>query len=138
MTTKTKTRKANGGPGLARLSKNPKAKAIRKAVVAYQAKALKEAGKAKRIAERHSTPEAIAKHNAKFAPTRHYNLTDIITVLVGENPKQQGSAARKRFALYKTGMTVEAALSAGLWAADIRHDAKKEHIKLSTKVNRAD
>ena len=34
---------------------------------------------------------------------RHYNLSDIITVLAGENPKQQGSAARKRFALYKTG-----------------------------------
>jgi hypothetical protein len=63
--------------------------------------------------------------------TRHYNLTDIITVLVDSNPKMEGSAARKRFSLYKTGMTVEAALAAGLWAADIRHDSKKEHIKLS-------
>jgi hypothetical protein len=45
----------------------------------------------------------------------------------------QVSAARKRFALYKSGMTVESALAAGLWAADIRHDTKKEHIKLSAK-----
>jgi hypothetical protein len=45
----------------------------------------------------------------------------------------EGSTARKRLALYKTGMTVESALAAGLWAADIRHDAKKEHIKLSAK-----
>jgi hypothetical protein len=41
--------------------------------------------------------------------------------------------ARKRFALYKSGMTVEGALAAGLWAADIRHDSRKEHIKLSAK-----
>jgi len=45
----------------------------------------------------------------------------------------EGSAARKRFALYKTGMTVEAALAAGLWAADIRHDSKpaRGYIRLS-------
>ena len=42
--TTTKARKTtNGGPGLARLRKNPKAQAIRKAVQADQAKALKEA-----------------------------------------------------------------------------------------------
>jgi hypothetical protein len=52
-------------------------------------------------------------------------------VLVDTNPKQEGSAARKRFALYKTGMSVEAAFAAGVWAADIRHDAKREHIKLN-------
>jgi hypothetical protein len=65
--------------------------------------------------------------------TRHYALTDVITVLVKENPKQEGSAARKRFSLYKSGMTVEAAFAAGLWAADIRHDSKREHIKLTAK-----
>ena len=54
----------------------------------------------------------------------------MITVLVKENPKMEGSAARKRFALYKSGMSVEAAFAAGVWAADIRHDSKREHIKL--------
>jgi hypothetical protein len=29
--------------------------------------------------------------------TRHYNLPDVITVLVKDNPKMEGSAARKRF-----------------------------------------
>ena len=62
--------------------------------------------------------------------TKHYNLTDVITVLVKENPKMEGSAARKRFALYKSGMSVEAVFAAGVWAADIRHDSKREHIKL--------
>jgi hypothetical protein len=52
-------------------------------------------------------------------------------LIVKENPKMEGSAARKRFGLYKTRMTVEAALAARLWAADIRHDSRKEHIKLS-------
>jgi hypothetical protein len=27
-------------------------------------------------------------------------------------------------------MSVEAAFAAGVWAADIRHDSKREHIKL--------
>ena len=73
---------------------------------------------------------------SRFAPnkgngtTKHYNLTEVITVLVKENPKMEGSAARKRFALYKSGMSVEAAFAAGVWAADIRHDSKREHIKL--------
>jgi hypothetical protein len=64
------------------------------------------------------------------ATARHYNLSDVITVLVKDNPKMEGSAARKRFALYKNGMTVESAFAAGLLPEDIRHDAKKEHIKL--------
>jgi hypothetical protein len=123
MNTKTKTPKTIGGPGLARLSKNPKAKAIRKAVVADQARALKAVENKKTKATK-----TAAKGNGT---ARHYNLTDIITLLVKDNPKQEGSAARKRFALYKSGMTVEAALAAGLWAADIRHDSKREHIKLS-------
>jgi hypothetical protein len=53
----------------------------------------------------------------------------------GRHPRFVGASttARKRFAAYKTGMTVEGALAAGLWAADIRHDSRKEHIKLSAK-----
>jgi hypothetical protein len=123
--TTTKSRKTtNGGPGLARLHKNPKAKAIRKAVQADQSKALAKAADAKKT---QATKTAVKGNGA----ARHYALTDIITVLVKENPKMEGSAARKRFALYKTGMTVESALAAGLWAADIRHDSRKEHIRLS-------
>jgi hypothetical protein len=38
------------------------------------------------------------------------------------NPKRAGSAAATRFALYKDGMTVEAALKAGLRSDDIAFD----------------
>jgi hypothetical protein len=122
--TTTKPRKTNGGPGLARLSKNTAAKAVRKAVVADQAKALTKTADAKKT-------KVVAAPNKGTGTRKHYNLTDVITVLVKDNPKMEGSAARKRFALYKNGMTVESALAAGLWAADIRHDSRKEHIRLS-------
>ncbi len=44
------------------------------------------------------------------------------------NPKRAGSAAATRFALYKDGQTIEAALKAGLRSDDIAfdsHDTRK-------------
>jgi hypothetical protein len=94
--------------------------------VADQSKA-RQAAAAKAAADAKKTKVNAMKGNGT---TRHYNLTDVITVLVEKNPKMEGIAARKRFALYKSGMSVEAAFAAGLWAADIRHDRRKEHIRL--------
>lgn len=92
--------------------------------MADQAKAQKEAADAKKKTKVSQVSQMT--HLKGNGTTRHYNLTDIITVLVDKNPKQEGSAARKRFSLYKTGMSVEAAFAAGLWPEDIRHDAKPE------------
>lgn len=39
------------------------------------------------------------------------------------NPKRAGSAAATRFALYKDGMTIEAALKAGVSSGDISFDS---------------
>lgn len=55
--------------------------------------------------------------------------TKKIKILVDENPKR-GEAA-KRFAVYKNGMTVEAALEKRLTRADIRWDIKHGYIKLA-------
>lgn len=53
-----------------------------------------------------------------------------IVMLVSENPKKPGSKARARFDHYKTGMTRDQALKAGLTGGDIRWDTKHGFIKL--------
>ena len=55
----------------------------------------------------------------------------VITVLVQDNPKRPGSAARERFKLYRTGMTVEQFLTEGGTKADIWWDEKHGFIALS-------
>lgn len=54
-----------------------------------------------------------------------------ITVVANENPKREGSAAHKAFAKYKTGMTVESALKAGVKSSDLNWDIKHGHIKVA-------
>lgn len=54
-----------------------------------------------------------------------------ITVLVTANPKREGSKAHGRFAAYEDGMTVQAALDAGLTTADLVYDAAHSHIAIS-------
>lgn len=54
----------------------------------------------------------------------------VITVMAAGNPKKVGSAARERFALYKTGMTVGQFLAAGGSRADIRWDSSHGFIKI--------
>jgi hypothetical protein len=50
------------------------------------------------------------------------------------NPKKAGGTAAARFALYVNGMTVGAALDAGVKAADIDYDRKKGFIELADSV----
>ena len=47
------------------------------------------------------------------------------------NPKRKGSKSADRFAKYKDGMSVEAALKAGLVAGAIHNDSAKGFISLS-------
>lgn len=54
-----------------------------------------------------------------------------ITVLAEENPKRKGSLSHARFAKYKNGMTLEAALAAGIKAADISYDEDHGFIKVA-------
>ena len=59
------------------------------------------------------------------------NKEAVITLLVTENPKRAGSKSHERFALYVDGMTVAAALAAGLTTGDIHHDVAHNFISLS-------
>lgn len=54
-----------------------------------------------------------------------------ITLLSKENPKRTGSASYARFALYKTGMTVEAFVAAGGTMGDVDYDSKHKFISVA-------
>jgi len=53
---------------------------------------------------------------------RRYADSDVITLKVSENPKQNGSAAHGRFALYTDGMTCAQFISAGGLRGDLSWD----------------
>ena len=54
----------------------------------------------------------------------------VITLLATANPKRPGSAAHRRFALYRTGMTVAAFVAAGGQRIDVAYDAGHGFIRL--------
>lgn len=54
-----------------------------------------------------------------------------ITLLAKANPKRNGSKTYKRFALYKSGMTVGDFLKKGGTHGDVNWDSKHKYIKLS-------
>ena len=55
----------------------------------------------------------------------------VIAKLVNGNPKRPGSAARRRFDRYRSGMTVQDFLDAGGLLGDIYHDIAHGHIAVS-------
>ena len=62
-----------------------------------------------------------------------WNITEpVLIVLVEENPKKPGSASRKRFDLYRHGMTRQEAKAAGLRTEDFRWDQDHGYIKFIT------
>ena len=54
--------------------------------------------------------------------------TDTIHINTDVNPKRKGTTAHATFARYREGMTIAAAIKAGIPRADIRWDSKKRFI----------
>ncbi len=70
---------------------------------------------------------------AKKAPAKKPGRVRIkddakIKLLVKENPRQPGSKRAQQFAKYKTGMTVAAAIKAGVPRGAIRRDMRRKLI----------
>lgn len=59
-----------------------------------------------------------------------YPGDSVITVLVKGNPKRPGTTGYDHFALYKSGMSVSAALAAGITRPDLTWDVNKGYIKI--------
>jgi hypothetical protein len=58
-------------------------------------------------------------------------LDQKITVLAKQNPKARGSACHRRFAKYRSGMTVKAALAAGVLREDLHWDNERKFIRIA-------
>jgi len=84
------------------------------------------APKAKKAKKAKATEAVAAK---KRGPAPEYKDEQVITVLVA-NPKREGSMAHGRFALYTSGMTVAAALAAGVRRDDFRWDTYHGYITI--------
>ena len=56
--------------------------------------------------------------------------TQKVKLLVKGNPKTKGTDSYKRFAKYKSGMTVAAALKAGLLRGDLIWDTKHGFVSI--------
>lgn len=65
-----------------------------------------------------------------YAPADLISANHKVRLLVASNPKRIGSASRARFALYRPGMTVAQAISAGVRSADVRWDLAHQFIEL--------
>jgi hypothetical protein len=66
----------------------------------------------------------------KYAPASAVVPDHVVRLCVNENPKMIGSACRKRFDLYRDGMTVDDAMKAGVWRQDIQWDLAHGFIRL--------
>lgn len=78
-------------------------------------------------------PKAKEPKAPKYSPTAKITMgkdKDGKSYGADNNPKRAGSASATRFAAYKSGMTVEAALAAGITTADLDHDSKKGFISV--------
>lgn len=101
------------------------AKKINAAPKADKAEAKKGSKKAAKSSEPRTTADTFAPSSVAEDTSKK------IKVLVDENPKREGSESAKRFAFYKNGMTIAAALEKGVTVGDIRWDVKHEYIALS-------
>lgn len=61
----------------------------------------------------------------------------IVTLLVDHNPKRANSASHARFENYEDGMTVKAALEAGITTGDLNWDTEHEFIKIGATFDKA-
>lgn len=78
------------------------------------------------------TLESPSAHAVAARPGRRpeYADHDVVSSVVEENPKKQGSAAHDRFALYRKDMTVGEYIAAGGIRADLVWDVEHKFITI--------
>jgi len=89
-----------------------------------QTEAIMAAGKKAKAKKTNGSAEAKPSKRAEFA-------AKTIKVLAEKNPKREGSASFKRFALYKSGMTVGAFVEKGGTLGDVHYDTAHKYISVS-------
>lgn len=101
------------------------AKAPKKHEAAPGATAPAEPGKP---GEANKAPEA--PKTPKVRASKDFPRDKKITLVSEKNPKREGSKSHKRFALYKTGMTVGEFVDAGGLFADLAWDAERGFVTI--------
>lgn len=81
--------------------------------------------------EMYELPEKPVKAKTERVSVARVPRDGVITLLAVENPKRVGSKSYERFDNYATGMTVAAALEAGLTSGDINYDLGKGYISVA-------
>ena len=102
--------------------KSPAKKAL---VKEAQAKPAKKAAPAK------AAKAAKTNGGAKPGPKGTFEAADKIKVLAKENPYREGTKGAGWFGAYKTGMTVQAAMEAGVPRHHLRFDMKHKNISIA-------
>jgi hypothetical protein len=75
-------------------------------------------------------PEPKSNGTPRTRGLRGVSESAVITVLAATNPKRPSSKSYGRFALYVNGMTVKAALDAGVLTPDLAWDSKHGFITI--------
>lgn len=76
-----------------------------------------------------TSAKAAATKKTGAAPRVLFPNDHIIKLVIDHNPKRGASA--ERFALYRSGMTVEDALKAGVRRADLKWDTQRNFIEIA-------
>lgn len=85
----------------------------------------------KKAAEKAATKKAATKKEPtgeRRGRRSQFGDEAVITVKAEKNPKREGTAGHKAFALYKTGMTVKQFRDKGGRSIDLQYDVKKKYI----------
>lgn len=85
---------------------------------------------AEKQAKKRGNAEALKKAREAGVKGREEARARKIKVLASENPKREGSAAHKKFSLYKNGMTVGEFLDKGGTSSCIAYDVKHGYIEV--------
>lgn len=75
-------------------------------------------------------PKKAAPAGAARGPKGRFGLTDVVKLKKGENPYRAGTKCHAWWGLYRDGMTVEAAIEAGVPRHHIRWDQTQEYVKI--------
>lgn len=100
------------------------------AKVTPEAKVVEVKKSAAKLVGKKSEPKKVDAHKQLDKATRGYKESQVIKVLVSENPKRPGTEAHKRWGLYAKCKTVGAFLEKGGLQINLRDDASHDYIEV--------
>lgn len=105
-------------------------KQVKAEMRAQKAKEREEAKAAKAAAKAAKTGKTVTRGATVTRGSLGERKDKPITILAETNPKREGSGAHARFQLYRNGMTVQEALTAGMSTGNVVHDEEMGYIKI--------